>query len=234
MRIVSVNVGRPRTVPWEGKLVTTGIFKQPVEGRVAVRGRSIEGDRQADRRVHGGPFKAVYAYPSEHYAFWRRRHPRLDLGWGAFGENLTVEGWTEESVHVGDRYRAGDTVLVVTQPRTPCYKLGIRMGRPEIVEEFVAALRPGFYLGIVDEGEVAAGDAFERISTDPRRVTVTDMARLAAGEDLPAEILRQALQLEHLPEGWKAKVRKALAARPTEAVGSGAATGSDREIDAAG
>ncbi len=161
MRVVSVNVSLPKTVEWQGRRVTTGIFKEPVEGRVRVRTTGLAGDRQADLTVHGGPAKAVYAYPSEHYPFWRREIERGDLDWGAFGENLTTEGLHEETLRIGDRLRVGSALLKVTQPRMPCYKLGIRFGRMDMVGRFLASGRSGFYLRVLEEGDVAAGDAIE-------------------------------------------------------------------------
>jgi MOSC domain-containing protein YiiM len=165
--VVSVNVGLPRQVEWHGRTITTSIWKAPVAGRVRVGRLNLQGDRQSDRRVHGGRDKAVYAYPSEHYAYWREQLPGAELSWGAFGENLTVAGLLEEQVHVGDRLRAGSAELVVTQPRTPCYKLGLRHDRPELVRCFLESGRSGFYLAVVREGDVAAGDAIERTAGDP-------------------------------------------------------------------
>jgi MOSC domain-containing protein YiiM len=156
-RVVSVNVGRPRVVEWHGRRVRTSIWKLPVERRVWV-GRYLEGDRPANLKVHGGPDKAVYAYPAEHYAFWRAELPDADLPWGAFGENLTTEGLLEDAVRVGDRIRVGTVELMVTQPRLPCYKLGVRFGRDDMVKRFLAAGRSGFYLAVLSEGEVGTGD----------------------------------------------------------------------------
>src|SRR3989475_6594029 len=158
MRVVSVNVSLPKTVEWRGRKVTTAIFKEPVEGRVRIRGTGLVGDRQADPSVHGGPTKAVYAYPSEHYPFWRRELGRADLPWGSFGENLTTEGLDEQTLRVGDRMRVGSALLTVTQPRMPCYKLEIRFGRSDMVRRVPARGRSGFYLAVHEEGEGAAGD----------------------------------------------------------------------------
>jgi MOSC domain-containing protein YiiM len=162
MKVVSVNVGRPRTVEWGGRKIRSAIWKAPVEGRVLVRGENVEGDKQSDRRVHGGPDKAVYLYPAEHYAFWR---PTLgELPWGAFGENLTVEGLLETDVRPGDVLRVGSTELEITDPRMPCYKLQVRFNRFDIVQRFMESGRTGFYAGIALEGDVAAGDAIERVA----------------------------------------------------------------------
>ncbi|HEX9398335.1 MAG TPA: MOSC domain-containing protein [Burkholderiales bacterium] len=183
MKIVSVNVGQPREVEWRGRRVRTSIFKSPVPGRVRVDRENLEGDRQSDLAVHGGRDKAVYAYPSEHYPAWRGEMPDLEFPWGAFGENLTTEGLLEDTVRLGDRLRAGSAEFVVTQPRMPCYKLGIRFGRPDMVKRFLRSGRSGFYLAVLREGELAAGDAVEIISRDERQVSVADAAALYAAQE---------------------------------------------------
>jgi MOSC domain-containing protein YiiM len=208
MRVLSVNLGLPREVIWRGKPVTTGIYKEPVAGRVAVRALNLEGDRQADLRVHGGRDKAVYAYPSEFYELWSRERPELDFGPGTFGENLTTEGLLDENVSVGDRFRVGTAELVVTQPRLPCYKLGIKMGRDKFVTEFLERGLYGFYLAVVREGEVEAGDPIVVVSRDPRAVTVTEIARLFARDRNDIEGMRRAADLDVLPEGWRHYFRK--------------------------
>lgn len=212
MKILSLNVGLPRPVSWRGRRIMTGIFKEPVEGRIALRRHNLAGDAQADLSVHGGPEKAVYAYPSEHYPFWRHELELDALPWGAFGENLTTEGWWEDEVHVGDRFRAGTAELVVTQPRMPCFKLAIRFDRDDIVERFLASERPGIYFAIVQEGEMGAGDALERIHEDPRHVTVVDVVRLYLdrhGKSDP-DLLRRAAEVEDLAAGWREHFRKRL------------------------
>jgi MOSC domain-containing protein YiiM len=158
MTIVSVNVGRPKTVAWRDRDVRTSIWKTPVVGRVRLQTLNLDGNRQADLRVHGGPRKAVYVYPSEHYPYWRHQLPGVDLPWGAFGENLTTEGLLEGDVRIGDRVAIGSAELVVTQPRMPCYKLGVRFGDEGMVTRFLASGRSGFYLAVIREGDVAAGD----------------------------------------------------------------------------
>ena len=168
MRIVSVNVGRPRTVTWRGRSVTTAIFKDPVPGRVPVRQLNLKGDGQADLSVHGGTDKAVYVYSAEHYADWRRELADLELPWGMFGENLTVEGLREDDVCVGDRLRFGSAEGLVTQPCLPCYKLGVRFGRDDIVKRFLASGRTGFYLAVTREGDVGVGDPVEVLARDPQ------------------------------------------------------------------
>jgi MOSC domain-containing protein YiiM len=211
MRIVSVNVGRPRTVTWRGRPVTTAIFKEPVAGRVPVRRLNLEGDGQADLSVHGGTDKAVYVYPAEHYADWRRELPDLELPWGMFGENLTTEGLREDDVHVGDRLRLGSAEGVVTQPRLPCYKLGIRFGRDDIVKRFMASGRSGFYLAVTREGNVGAGDPVEILSRDPHGVTVGDVTRLYVRDKRNVVQLRRAIQVAALPEGWRSQFEEQLA-----------------------
>ena len=174
-RVLSVNVALGRGVPWQGSVVRTGIFKEPVPGRVRVRALGLEGDEQADLRVHGGPLKAVYAYPSEHYTFWRDELPGVELPWGAFGENLTVSGLSEADVHVGDRFRIGSAVLAATKPRFPCFKLGIRFGREDILDRFLASGRTGFYLQVLQEGELGADDAIEVLGGGHGRETIADL-----------------------------------------------------------
>lgn len=172
LSVVSVNVGQPRELEWRGEAVRTSIFKSPVAGRARVSRLNIEGDRQSDLEVHGGAEKAVYVYPSEHYSFWRKELPGQDLPWGAFGENLTTAGLSEESVHIGDRLCAGSAEFVVTQPRMPCFKLAIRFDRPDIVKRFLRSGRTGFYLAVLKEGEIGAGDVIERIAQDGPRVSM--------------------------------------------------------------
>jgi MOSC domain-containing protein YiiM len=213
LRIVSVNVGLPRKVVWKGKIVTTGIFKNPVDGRVRMRTLNLDGDGQADLTVHGGPSKALYAYPSEHYAYWRGELPGMDLPWGMFGENLTTYGLLESHVRIGDRFRIGSAEVVVTEPRMPCYKLGLKFGRDDIIKRFLASRRTGFYLAVLREGEVGAGETIQPVSQDPLGVTVADIAQLYASKRGDVELLRRAILVEALPESWriyfKAKIRKA-------------------------
>src|SRR3989475_1826307 len=183
MRVVSVNVSLPKTVEWRGRKVTTAIFKEPVEGRVRIRRTGLVGDRQADPSVHGGPTKAVYAYPSEHYPFWRSELGRADLPWGSFGENLTTEGLDERTLRVGDQLRVGSAVLKVTQPRMPCYKLAIRFGRLDMVRRFLASGRSGFYPAVHEEGDVAGGDPIELLGTDHGLPTGSQVVDEVRGEE---------------------------------------------------
>jgi MOSC domain-containing protein YiiM len=213
VKVLSVNVGQPREVLWHGKPVTTGIFKEPVAGRVPLRRLNLDGDSQADLRVHGGPDKAVYAYPSEFYELWSRERPELELGPGTFGENLTLEGLLDDDVSVGDRFQIGTAELVVTQPRLPCFKLGLRMGRDEFVTEFLERGLLGFYLAVAREGEVAAGDAIVELQRDPRRFGVTEVARLYAADRDDVETMRLAADHDALPESWREYFRKRVEAR---------------------
>jgi MOSC domain-containing protein YiiM len=203
MKLISVNVGLPREVVWNGKTVMTGIYKEPVQGRVMVRALNLDGDRQADPAVHGGPKKAVYAYPSEHYDFWRGELPGLSWPWGMFGENLTTHGWSEETVHIGDRFRIGQAELMVTQPRTPCYKLGIKFGRDDIIKRFLRSGRTGFYLAVVQEGEIGAGDPVERVHQDANGITVADIVRLYVDDKNHLDLLQRAAQVATLPRSWR-------------------------------
>ncbi len=203
MKIVSVNVGLPREVTWKDKKVMTGIFKEPVKSRVLMRTLNLDGDGQADLSVHGGPSKAVYAYPSEHYPYWRDELPGMPLPWASFGENLTVEGMLEKEINIGDRFRVGSAEVMVTEPRMPCFKLGIRFGRDDIIKRFLRSARTGFYFAVLREGEVGAGDPIEPLSRGQGDVTVSDIWRLYAEERDNLELLRRAVQVEALPESWR-------------------------------
>jgi MOSC domain-containing protein YiiM len=203
MKIVSVNVGLPREVNWQGKVVTTGIFKKPVDGPVTMRTLNLDGDAQADLTVHGGASKAVYAYPSEHYGYWRTELPGVDLPWGMFGENFTTEGLLEEAIYIGDKFRIGETEVMVTEPRMPCYKLGIKFGRADIIKRFLASRRTGFYFAVVREGMVGAGDAAELIGREQQEISVADITRLYAFEKDDLKSLRRAIEVEALPDNWK-------------------------------
>ena len=210
--VVSVNVGLPRPTVWRGETVTTGIFKEPVEGRVSVAGVNLKGDRQADLTVHGGPDKAVYVYPAEHYPYWQEELGR-DLPWGSFGENLTVEGLPlEDELAIGDRLRIGSAELVVTQPRLPCFKLGIRFDDPGMVRRFLAAGRTGYYLRIATDGDVAAGDPIELLSRDPAHVPVSEITRLATRDGHDMDGLRRGLAVDALPANWRPYFEELLAA----------------------
>jgi MOSC domain-containing protein YiiM len=203
MKLVSVNVGLPQEVIWKGKTVTTGIFNEPVEERVKVRFFNLDGDRQADLTVHGGLDKAIYVYPVEHYEYWRGELPEMELPWGMFGENLTTVGLLEDSVNIGDRFRIGTAEVMVTQPRMPCYKLGIKFGRANMVKQFLDSRLTGFYFSVLQEGEVGVGDAMELISRDENNVTVADITRLYVRQSDDLQMLQRAAQVKALPDGWR-------------------------------
>ena len=211
MKVLSVNVGLPREVEWRAEAVKTAIFKAPVSGRVPVTRLNLAGDRQADLSVHGGLDKAVYAYPSEHYGYWREELPGSELPWGVFGENLTVEGLVEAEVRVGDVLRIGSAELVVTQPRLPCYKLNARFKRPDMVKRFLRSRRTGFYLAVVKEGHLAAGDAVELVATDPSAIRVTEIVTLYTDKGDSGELLQRALATAALPQAWRDHLRLRLA-----------------------
>jgi MOSC domain-containing protein YiiM len=219
VQVVSVNVGLPREVEWKNTTVRTGIFKQPAEGRIAVRRLNLDGDRQADLTVHGGADKAVYGYPSEHYSFWREQLPGTPLSTAQFGENLTTAGLSENDLYIGDVLRVGSAVLMVTQPRMPCYKLALRMGRDDIIKRFLESRRSGFYFSVAEEGEVEAGSDVQILSRDPHRVTVTDIVDLYHRPADNPNLLQRALNTEALPVSWRDYLRK----RADAAQGRGAA-----------
>ena len=210
MKVVAISAGRPRQVQWHGRSVQTSIFKTPVSGRVQVTHTNIEGDEQSDLSVHGGPEKAVYAYPAEHYHFWRRELPDAELAWGAFGENFTTEGLLEDEVWIGDRFRVGTAELVVTQPRMPCYKLAIRFGQTEMVKRFLQSGRSGFYFAVEREGEVGAGDTIERLARSERPLTVADVVALYAADSTNQPLLESASNHPSLPAAWREYFRKRL------------------------
>jgi MOSC domain-containing protein YiiM len=202
MQLVSVNVGQPRQVLWKNRTVTTGIFKEPVSDAVILRTLNLDGDKQADLSVHGGVNKAVYAYPVEHYDYWRGEFPDMQLDWGMFGENFTVQGFQEDGVNIGDRFRIGGAVVMVTEPRTPCYKLAVKFGRDDIVKRFLASCRTGFYLKVLQEGMVEVGDRIELLRRDEHQVTVADMTRVYAFEKDDVETLARVMQVKALSEAW--------------------------------
>ena len=210
MKIISINVGRPQLVMWNGEPVSTGIFKEPLGGRVMLRTLNLDGDRQADLTVHGGPEKAVYAYPAEHYDFWKREFPDMELPWGMFGENFTTEGMSETEINVGDKFRVGSAELMATQPRMPCYKLGIRFGRTDIIKRFLMSERSGIYFSVLKEGEVGAGDEFELLEKNASGVRVVDVTRLYSSDKKNVDLLRQAIASDALPSSWREYFQKRL------------------------
>ena len=203
-KLISINVGLPRAVNWNDQTVMTGIFKEPVGGPVMLRTLNLDGDRQADLSVHGGVSKAVYAYPTEHYQYWKRELPDMQLPYGMFGENFSTEGLAEDTVSVGDRFRVGEAELMVTEPRLPCYKLGIKFGRADILKKFLASRRTGFYFAVLKEGRVKAGDSMELLSKDTNKIAVAEITRLYAFEKNDVETLQRVVKLEALSESWRA------------------------------
>jgi MOSC domain-containing protein YiiM len=217
MKLISVNTGLPREVSWHGRMVKTAIFKEPIEGRVALRKLNLDGDRQADLTVHGGEHKAVYCYLLAHYDYWKKELPGRELPMGMFGENFTIDdggkGSPEDSVHLGDRFSVGTAEVAVTQPRLPCYKLGVRFGSDDMVKRFLASGRTGFYVAVVREGEVGAGDEMKVIAREANAVAVSEITNLYVAKRYgEAEInaVRRALRVPELPESWKEYFRERI------------------------
>ena len=211
MKLISINIGLPRVIKKRGQTITTSIFKLPVAGRVRVNRLNVAGDQQSDLTVHGGVDKAVYVYPSEHYAFWHAELPDGDFPWGAFGENFTTEGLLEDAVHIGDRLRIGSAEFTVTQPRMPCFKLALRFDRPDMVKRFLLSGRSGFYLRVTQAGDVAADDIVTYIGHDADRISVADIFRLYTADDADPNVLRRASELPSLAHGWREHFRHRLA-----------------------
>lgn len=212
MKVISVNVGLPREVDWHGRRVLTSIWKTPVDGPVRVTRLNLDGDRQSDLSVHGGKDKAVYLYPSEHYPYWFEQLPGVDLPWGAFGENLTIEGLLESDVRIGDHLRAGSAEFLVTQPRLPCFKLGIRLGRDDVLQAFLESGRSGFYVAVLQEGYVTCGDRLELVARDAHGVTVSEVVALHVGDKENRELLARVVNAPALPERSREHYRKRLSA----------------------
>src|SRR5829696_5852814 len=211
MKLLSVNVSPPGGVVHGGKTVTTGIFKEPVDGRVMLRTLNLDGDGQADLIGHGGIYKAAYAHSVENYDYWKRELGRTDFAFGQFGENFTVEEMLEDMIHVGDVFRVGDALVEVTQPRVPCYKLGLKMGLKGFEKKFLASCLVGFYLRVLEEGEVGAGDGLDRVRTDPERITVREMCHLLYFDPKNLEGARKALRIRALSPGWRQSFEARLA-----------------------
>ena len=203
MKLVSLNVARPQLALYKGKTINTGIFKKPVSGPVRLRTLNLDGDRQADLSVHGGPHKAVYAYPSEHYPYWRQELPGTELPWGMLGENFTTVGLAEDDLHVGDRFQIGSAIVMVRQPRSPCYKLAAKFQRDDMVERFLLSGRSGLYFSVEQEGLVELGDAFELLDRNADGITISEMNRLFVREKYNQDLLLKAIQTEALPEDWR-------------------------------
>jgi MOSC domain-containing protein YiiM len=210
MKIFSINVGVPRAVAVNGGEIITGIYKEPVEGRIKLRRLNLDGDRQADLTVHGGPYKAVYCYPHEHYAYWKKALPNRELPIGIFGENFTTEGMFEDTVHLGDEFAVGTAQVTVTQPRLPCYKLNLRFDDGFMVKRFLASGKSGFYLSVKKTGEVAAGDEFEVIARDPQKISIAEFNRLYVAKhytEEDASVIARLAKIAALPEDWKEHFR---------------------------
>jgi MOSC domain-containing protein YiiM len=205
MKVLSVNVGLPRRVLFNGQTVTTGIFKDPVNRPVMVRKLNLDGDRQADLTVHGGVDKAVYSYPKEHYYYWSNQFSNLDFVWGMFGENFTTEGLMENNVNIGDHFQIGYAKLVATQPRMPCYKLGVKFGTMEIIRRFLSSGRSGIYFKVLEEGKVQPGDEIKIVKRDEDKVTIKDIVSLYNSNDMEHNIktMKRAIKVKALPEGWR-------------------------------
>jgi len=208
MKLLSLNISGLRQVEHRGKTVGTGIFKEPVTGPVKATRLTLEGDRQVDLRYHGGEHKAIYAYPHEHYATWAEELGRDDLTFGQFGENFTTEGLLETNVHIGDRFRVGEALVEVTQPRVPCFKLGIKMGDPHFVRIFLESERCGFYLRVLEEGAVEAGDAIEQEFTHPERISIQYIHHLYFQDSLNKDEIKRALTVEALSKEWRQQLRE--------------------------
>ena len=210
MKLLSVNLGLPREIFHEGRMIRTGIFKTPVQGPVRVSALNIDGDQQADLTVHGGPSKAIYVYPSEHYAFWRNELPEVEFPWGSFGENLSAEGLLEKDINIDDRLCVSSVELAVTEPRLPCYKLSVKFNRDDMVKRFLKSRRTGFYCAVLREGMINAGDPIHSLSGDEHRVTVADITRLYAFDKTDYAAMRRAVEVKALPESWKGFFRERL------------------------
>jgi len=208
MKLLSVNVARPAAVSTHGQRVETSIFKKPVAGPVVVRALNLDGDEQSDLRVHGGTFKAAYAYSAQNIEHWKSYLRRDDLGPGSFGENLTVEGLSDSEIAVGDELEIGTARFVVTQPRVPCFKLGIALGMPEFPKVFHWAGRNGFYLRVLKEGQVEAGDEIRITGAREPRMTITELVQLSNAKELTPQQLERILALDALTPSWKEDFRE--------------------------
>jgi MOSC domain-containing protein YiiM len=211
MKLVSVNVSMPKTVDHLGRQVGTGIYNEPVGGRVMVRKLNVDGDGQADLTVHGGVYKAVYVYDLENINYWRQELGRDDLGYGHFGENFTVEGMPDDRIHIGDVFRIGGALLEVTQPRLPCFKLEMKMDLPGFSRQFITSGRLGFYFRVIEEGEVGADDSIEQVQTGPEKITVWEFVRLYYFDYNNQEKIGRLLRIPAIPPDWSRAFEEILA-----------------------
>src|SRR5690349_15069513 len=216
-RILSVNVGLPRDVEWRGRIVRTGIWKDPVQGRRRVKRLNVEGDAQADLGGHGGEQRAVFVYQVESYRYWEERLGRRDWSYGQFGENFTIEGLPDDAVCIGDRYRIGSALFEVTQPRVTCYRVGIRMNEPRMPALLTSSGRPGFYFRVLQEGDVGAGDEIVKVGEAKERMTVAEINALLYSPNHPRDRLELALRIEPLSPGWRGSFEALLKSRATAA-----------------
>jgi MOSC domain-containing protein YiiM len=214
MRLLSVNVGMPRLLAWKDNTLKSGIFKKPVSGRVLLRTTNLDGDRQADLSVHGGPNKAVYGYPSEHYEYWHGKLPGVQLDWDALGENFTTSGLVETDIYVGDYYCAGQAVIAVTTPRLPCFKLAAKFQRDDMIERFLHSGRSGYYFSVVEQGEVGAGDELKLLERQDPTLTIAEMADLYTSALPDLEVLQRAVRVTAVPHSWRERFLARLAAAP--------------------
>ena len=212
--LLSVNVGKPKEVPWQGKTVFTGVFKHPVAGARRVRKLNVDGDGQGDLAGHGGEQRAVFVYQLDSYRYWERELGRDDFVYGQFGENFTIDGLSDNEVCIGDRYRIGSALFEVTQPRVTCYRVGIRMNDPRIPALLVSHHRPGFYFRVLEEGDVEAGDEILQVASGPERLTVAETDALLYLPGHPRQELLRALRVPALSPGWQASLRALLDGEP--------------------
>jgi MOSC domain-containing protein YiiM len=210
MKILSINVGLPKEVFHEGRIIRSAIFKVPVEGPVRVNALNLDGDQQADLTVHGGPSKAIYIYPAEHYTFWRKELPEVEFPWGSFGENLSTEGLLEKDLNIGDRLCVGSVEIIVTEPRLPCYKLGVKFNRDDMVKRFLKSRRTGFYCAVLREGVISAGEAIHFLRRDENRVSVADITRLYAFDKKDFDAMRRVIEVKALSESWRGYFRQRI------------------------
>ncbi len=211
MKLLSVNVSQPKEIQHNGRTVTTGIFKEPVDERVMLRELNLDGDGQADLVGHGGIYRAAYVYSIENYNHWQQELGRDDFTMGQFGENLTVDGMLDDKINVGDVFRVGGALVEVTQPRVPCFKLGIKMALSKFPKIFLASCRVGFYLRVLEEGEVGAGDVIEHVKTDPEQMSVRDVCHLLYHDQKNVEGAQKALRIQALSPGWRGSFEERLA-----------------------